>query len=199
MPSWSLKSYTQTCVRHQPWPDSKGWMAYTHQRCGDSLSSLIAALGLVIRWKGVGRMVFAGSASIGSGCSHIARMVHMHEWCTRTNGAHARMVHTHGWCTCMNGAHARMVHMRAVLPRSLMMHLSHHCAPAAHTVDGLLAPRSPPSHPPSPLLPCSVFACKAKLFNMLGVEWPFDRHDWTVDRCGKEVDYTIDYYSMGDV
>ena len=24
---------------------------------------------------------------------------------------------------------------------------------------------------------------------------PFDRHDWTVDRCGKEVRYVIDYYS----
>lgn len=23
---------------------------------------------------------------------------------------------------------------------------------------------------------------------------PFDRHDWTVDRCGKEVRYVIDYY-----
>lgn len=25
---------------------------------------------------------------------------------------------------------------------------------------------------------------------------PFDRHDWTVDRCGKEVRYIIDYYSV---
>ena len=25
---------------------------------------------------------------------------------------------------------------------------------------------------------------------------PFDRHDWTVDRCGKEVRYIIDYYSI---
>ena len=24
---------------------------------------------------------------------------------------------------------------------------------------------------------------------------PFDRHDWTVDRCGKQVDYVIDFYS----
>jgi len=23
---------------------------------------------------------------------------------------------------------------------------------------------------------------------------PFDRHDWIVDRCGKEVRYIIDYY-----
>lgn len=26
---------------------------------------------------------------------------------------------------------------------------------------------------------------------------PFDRHDWTVDRCGQEVRYVIDYYSAG--
>lgn len=25
-------------------------------------------------------------------------------------------------------------------------------------------------------------------------ELPFDRHDWIVDRCGKEVRYVIDYY-----
>lgn len=23
---------------------------------------------------------------------------------------------------------------------------------------------------------------------------PFDRHDWTVERCGREVRYVIDYY-----
>ena len=25
---------------------------------------------------------------------------------------------------------------------------------------------------------------------------PFDRHDWTVDRCGEEVRYIIDYYAI---
>ena len=30
---------------------------------------------------------------------------------------------------------------------------------------------------------------------VLGTPPPFDRHDWTVDRCGKEVRYVIDYYS----
>lgn len=35
---------------------------------------------------------------------------------------------------------------------------------------------------------------KARLFSLLGVEKPFDRHDWTIDRCGKEVRYVIDYY-----
>lgn len=28
-------------------------------------------------------------------------------------------------------------------------------------------------------------------------ELPFDRHDWIVDRCGKEVRYVIDYYDRG--
>ena len=27
---------------------------------------------------------------------------------------------------------------------------------------------------------------------------PFDRHDWIIDRCGKEVRYIIDYYDVGD-
>jgi len=27
-----------------------------------------------------------------------------------------------------------------------------------------------------------------------GSDKPFDRHDWIVDRCGKEVRYIIDYY-----
>lgn len=26
---------------------------------------------------------------------------------------------------------------------------------------------------------------------------PFDRHDWIVDRCGKDVRYVIDYYDGG--
>ena len=30
-------------------------------------------------------------------------------------------------------------------------------------------------------------------------ELPFDRHDWIVDRCGKEVRYIIDYYDTGDI
>ncbi len=30
-------------------------------------------------------------------------------------------------------------------------------------------------------------------------ELPFDRHDWIVDRCGKEVRYVIDYYDGGKV
>lgn len=30
-------------------------------------------------------------------------------------------------------------------------------------------------------------------------ELPFDRHDWIVDRCGKDVRYIIDYYDGGEV
>lgn len=30
-------------------------------------------------------------------------------------------------------------------------------------------------------------------------ELPFDRHDWIVDRCGKDVRYVIDYYDGGVV
>ena len=30
---------------------------------------------------------------------------------------------------------------------------------------------------------------------LVGYEKPFDRHDWVVDRCGKSVEYVIDFYS----
>lgn len=33
----------------------------------------------------------------------------------------------------------------------------------------------------------------------MGYELPFDRHDWIVDRCGKEVRYVIDYYDGGSL
>ncbi|KAH3680024.1 hypothetical protein WICPIJ_008437 [Wickerhamomyces pijperi] len=36
---------------------------------------------------------------------------------------------------------------------------------------------------------------KAWFFGLLGYQKPFDRHDWTVDRCGVEVEYVIDFYS----
>lgn len=35
---------------------------------------------------------------------------------------------------------------------------------------------------------------KARLKQLLGCPEPFDRHDWIVDRAGKEVRYIIDYY-----
>ena len=37
---------------------------------------------------------------------------------------------------------------------------------------------------------------KAKFWNLLGYEVPFDRHDWYVDRCGREIKYIIDFYSV---
>jgi cytochrome c heme-lyase len=41
----------------------------------------------------------------------------------------------------------------------------------------------------------SDYSPKARLLNALGFALPFDRHDWVVDRCGKEVRYVIDFYS----
>jgi len=35
---------------------------------------------------------------------------------------------------------------------------------------------------------------KASLYPPRDRKYPFDRHDWYVDRCGKEVRYVIDYY-----
>lgn len=31
---------------------------------------------------------------------------------------------------------------------------------------------------------------------LLGYDKPFDRHDWTVNRCGQDIDYVIDFYSI---
>ncbi|KAF4088127.1 hypothetical protein AMELA_G00079400 [Ameiurus melas] len=42
------------------------------------------------------------------------------------------------------------------------------------------------------------FSPRARIRHWMGYELPFDRHDWVVDRCGKEVRYVIDYYE-GDV
>lgn len=42
------------------------------------------------------------------------------------------------------------------------------------------------------------FSPRAKIRGWLGYELPFDRHDWLVDRCGREVRYVIDYYD-GDL
>jgi cytochrome c heme-lyase len=30
------------------------------------------------------------------------------------------------------------------------------------------------------------YSPKARLLNLLGYKLPFDRHDWIVDRCGKQ-------------
>lgn len=42
------------------------------------------------------------------------------------------------------------------------------------------------------------YSRKAQFLNYLGINLPFDRHDWTVDRCGTEQKYVIDYYSTGE-
>lgn len=38
---------------------------------------------------------------------------------------------------------------------------------------------------------------RARFRHWMGNELPFDRHDWIVNRCGKEVRYVIDYYDAG--
>jgi cytochrome c heme-lyase len=43
------------------------------------------------------------------------------------------------------------------------------------------------------------FSPRARIRNLMGYELPFDRHDWVIDRCGKEVRYIIDYYDGGAV
>jgi cytochrome c heme-lyase len=45
------------------------------------------------------------------------------------------------------------------------------------------------SPPPSP------FFSPPPLAQWKGFALPFDRHDWIIDRCGKEVRYVIDFYS----
>jgi len=42
------------------------------------------------------------------------------------------------------------------------------------------------------------FSPRARIRGWLGYELPFDRHDWIIDRNGKEVRYIIDYYD-GDL
>ncbi|CCJ31571.1 unnamed protein product [Pneumocystis jirovecii] len=41
----------------------------------------------------------------------------------------------------------------------------------------------------------SQLSPKARWLGFWGYKPPFDRHDWKIDRCGKEVDYIIDFYS----
>ncbi|KAF2894748.1 hypothetical protein ILUMI_11425 [Ignelater luminosus] len=43
------------------------------------------------------------------------------------------------------------------------------------------------------------YSPRARIRQLMGYELPFDRHDWIVDRCGKEVRYVIDYYDGGDL
>ncbi|KAL9894259.1 cytochrome c-type heme lyase [Glossina fuscipes] len=43
------------------------------------------------------------------------------------------------------------------------------------------------------------FSPRARIRSWMGYELPFDRHDWIIDRCGKDVRYVIDYYDGGIV
>lgn len=43
------------------------------------------------------------------------------------------------------------------------------------------------------------YSPRARIRYFLGYGYPFDRHDWIVDRCGKNVRYVIDYYDGGQV
>lgn len=38
------------------------------------------------------------------------------------------------------------------------------------------------------------YSLKARMMHWVGYKLPFDRHDWIVDRCGKQVRYIIDFY-----
>merc|ERR1711971_1551114 len=42
------------------------------------------------------------------------------------------------------------------------------------------------------------YSPRARFRGLMGYQMPFDRHDWIVDRNGKEVRYVIDYYDVGD-
>ncbi|KAF9368575.1 hypothetical protein CPB97_004474, partial [Podila verticillata] len=44
----------------------------------------------------------------------------------------------------------------------------------------------------------SELSPKARIMSWFGAPKPFDRHDWVIDRCGKEVRYVIDYYGGED-
>lgn len=41
-----------------------------------------------------------------------------------------------------------------------------------------------------------IYSFKAKVIKAMTGVVPFDRHDWYIDRCGKEIKYIIDYYSI---
>lgn len=41
------------------------------------------------------------------------------------------------------------------------------------------------------------YSPRARIRQLMGYQLPFDRHDWIVDRCGKDVHYVIDYYDGG--
>ncbi len=51
------------------------------------------------------------------------------------------------------------------------------------------------------LLTAVACACRsplARFHSWFGGPLPFDRHDWYIDRCGREVRYVIDFYFDDD-
>ncbi|KAF2491052.1 cytochrome c1 heme lyase-like protein [Lophium mytilinum] len=44
----------------------------------------------------------------------------------------------------------------------------------------------------------SALTPKARINTWMGYQPPFDRHDWVVDRCGKKIEYVIDFYAGKD-
>lgn len=45
----------------------------------------------------------------------------------------------------------------------------------------------------------TAFTVLYRIYYTYRYELPFDRHDWIIDRCGKDVRYIIDYYDGGKV
>ncbi|MBZ3874430.1 Cytochrome c-type heme lyase [Sciurus carolinensis] len=43
------------------------------------------------------------------------------------------------------------------------------------------------------------YSPRARIRSWMGYELPFDRHDWTINHCGTEIRYVIDYYDRGEV
>ncbi|KAI8054993.1 cytochrome c/c1 heme lyase-domain-containing protein [Syncephalis plumigaleata] len=58
------------------------------------------------------------------------------------------------------------------------LHADEHCEPSLVKFTGRPTSLSP----------------KARFFSWFGSPEPFDRHDWTVDRCGRPIRYVLDYY-----
>jgi hypothetical protein len=44
-----------------------------------------------------------------------------------------------------------------------------------------------------------IYSAKSRFFTkFFNAPLPYDRHDWTINRCGTDVNYIIDYYAAGD-
>jgi hypothetical protein len=76
-------------------------------------------------------------------------------------------------CTCTRAARPQVVEWEATLHPECLSGLK------------LLRFRGRPDEPTP----------KARALSLMGYSSPFDRHDWVVTRCGKEVTYLIDFYN----